>query len=216
MGNVKWLYNQLTKDEFLAVEEVGAWKDRGRPGAFEPYAVLMHHTGAKSTTENPAPSQQTVIDGRPDLAGPLCHVLIGRDGICRLIAGGRANHAGAAAASGPMPATNDGNALYVGIEVDYAPQANYFQGPSLKQYQASWQAAAAIVVRFDKGPRWVRYHAETSLTGKWDPAPPQDTLKPPFPGPKKFRTKVTWWIDNYWTPTAAGGTPGVTPDDNPD
>jgi len=214
MGDVGWLYRRLRQDEFLAVEPIGEWESRYRPGTFSPRGVLMHHTGFKSTRQTPAPARQTVIDGRPDLSGPLCHVLIGRDGIVRLIAAGRANHAGVARASGPLPA-GDGNTLYVGIEVDYAPQDSYFQEPSVEQYQASWQAAAAIVTRLGHGARYVRYHRETSTTGKWDPGPPQDGDGWRFPPPRRFRRKVAWWIDNYWTPQLRGITPRVTPDDAP-
>lgn len=214
MGHVDWLYHRLRGDEFLAVDRVGAWKDRGRPGSFAPRGVLLHHTGVKSMKATPAPALHSVIHGRPDLTGPLCHVLVGRDGICRIIAAGRANHAGTAVASGPMPA-GDGNTLYVGIEVDYAPQADFFQGPSAEQYQASWQAAAAIVTRLGHGARHVRYHRETSITGKWDPGRPRNADTGPFPSPRHFRDKVAWWIDNYWTPRLVGRTTLVTPDDAP-
>src|SRR5215471_5383743 len=115
-----WLADAL-RAEGVTVSEQSGWKSRGRPsstGAFQPSGVLWHHTGTRSSTSNPAPTLNTLINGRSDLPGPLCHVSPGYDGVARVIAAGRANHAGTAVASGPMPG-GDGNALYVGLEIDY-------------------------------------------------------------------------------------------------
>ena len=114
-----WLARRLT-NAGLRVAEVDGWRTAGRPGAFAPRGVLIHHTaGARSSANNPAPSLSTVINGRSDLAGPLCQVLVDYNGVCWVVAAGRTNNAGAAKVSGPLPATSDGNALYVGIEIDY-------------------------------------------------------------------------------------------------
>ena len=58
------------------------------------------------------------VNGRPDLPGPLAHVVIGYDGVCHVIAAGRANHAGESNGNGPL-ATGDVNAQLVGAEIDY-------------------------------------------------------------------------------------------------
>lgn len=189
MADATWLARRLYGDEFLAVGERPGWRTRGRPGSFSPYGVLMHHTGARSSRANPTPSMNTVINGRPDLPGPLCHLLVGYDGVVHIIAAGRTNHAGDAKASGPMPA-GDGNAMYIGIEVDYAPQLN--QTPSAAQVNAAMEAAAAVITHLGHGQTYVRAHLETSRTGKWDPGGD-------FPTPAQFRSKVGWWISNYWT-----------------
>lgn len=60
---------------------------------FRPQATLMHHTAAPQGTGN-APSLDVVRFGRSDLDGPLCHILIGRDGTIFAITDGYANHAG--------------------------------------------------------------------------------------------------------------------------
>lgn len=169
MSRILWLADRL-RYASLQVKVVDGWKDRGRPpstGTLEPRGVLLHHTaGAKATDSNPHPSLQTVIHGRSDLPGPLCHVLIDRHGICWVIAAGRANHAGWAKASGPLP-EGDGNSLYVGIEIDYNPN---YQAANAAQRGAACNAAAAIVSKLGHGRRYVRAHKETSVTGKIDPS----------------------------------------------
>lgn len=75
----------------LKVVEVDGWRTRGSED-FDPRGSVDHHTaGGRSGN---APSLGICINGRPDLPGPLCHVLIGRDNTCYVIAAGRANHAG--------------------------------------------------------------------------------------------------------------------------
>ncbi|GAB2694151.1 peptidoglycan recognition protein family protein [Thalassiella azotivora] len=168
MAEIEWLARRL-RNAGLDVRTVDGWKDRGRPpstGTFNPRGVLLHHTAAGlATTSNPHPARWTVINGRSDLPGPLCHVLVDFNGVCHVIAAGRANHAGWARASGPLP-EGDGNSLYVGIEIDYDPRV---QAASPAQKQASLKAAAAIVTRLGHGRRYVRAHKETSVTGKIDP-----------------------------------------------
>ncbi len=166
-----WLARRL-RNGGLRVGEVDGWRDRGRPGAFAPQGVLIHHTaGARASDANPNPSLSTVINGRSDLPGPLAQVLVGYDGVCWVVAAGRTNNAGAANASGPLPATSDGNALYVGIEIDYRvnPDGSFNQNPSAIQKGAAIVAAAAIVTKLGHGHRYVRGHKETSTTGKIDP-----------------------------------------------
>lgn len=75
----------------LKVVEVAGWKTRGST-SFNPRGSVDHHT-AGSRNGN-APSLNICINGRSDLPGPLCHVLIGRDNTCFVVAAGRANHAG--------------------------------------------------------------------------------------------------------------------------
>jgi N-acetylmuramoyl-L-alanine amidase len=131
------------RQEGLQVIECSGWKSRGRPsstGNFNPSGVLWHHTGTTSSMTNPAPTLNTLINGRSDLPGPLCHASPGYDGKIRVVAAGRANHAGTAEASGPVPG-GDGNAIYVGLEIDY----NGTQPMSLAQYECAIGAAAAIL-----------------------------------------------------------------------
>jgi len=90
------------------VVEIDGWRTRGSD-TFSPRGSVDHHT-AGSRVGN-APSLGICINGREDLPGPLCHVLIGRDLTCYVIAAGRANHAGAGGWNGLV-----GNSSVFGIE----------------------------------------------------------------------------------------------------
>lgn len=67
------------------------WRTRGAAD-FSPQGIMLHHTAGALNGD--APSLGTCIHGRPDLAGPLCHILLARSGKVHLIAARRANHAG--------------------------------------------------------------------------------------------------------------------------
>lgn len=91
MGRVLWLADVL-RDAGLTVVENPGWKQRGTEG-LSPLYQLFHHT-ASSPRGGLHPSRNVVVNGRRDLAGPLCNVLVWRDGTCEVIASGVANHAG--------------------------------------------------------------------------------------------------------------------------
>jgi hypothetical protein len=74
----------------VRVTEVGGWTTRGR-SRFEPRAVVCHWTAAPSSVTS------LLIHGRPGIPGPLCNFeVLPRDGGVRLVAAGKANHAGVA------------------------------------------------------------------------------------------------------------------------
>ncbi|HEY7031573.1 MAG TPA: N-acetylmuramoyl-L-alanine amidase [Thermomicrobiales bacterium] len=160
-----WLADALRAEGCKVVEESG-WKNRGRPsstGAFNPYGVLWHHTGTKASTSNPAPTLRTVINGRADLPGPLCQVLIDYNGVCHVVAAGRANHAGQCGGFPPFPA-GDGNAQMIGFEIDY----DGTQPMSDAQRDAATRASAACLKKWHRDDEYACRHQETSTTGKWD------------------------------------------------
>ena len=97
----------------LIVEEQPGWQSRGKSDGFSPSGVMWHHTAAPLGKD--APSLNIVTNGRSDLPGPLCHVLITRSNICIVIASGRANHAGTGAWQG---VSDRGNSTMYGIEVE--------------------------------------------------------------------------------------------------
>jgi len=156
----------------LTVVEIPGWKARTRPastGGFAPAGNLWHHTGASdrdphSMADDFDYAVWLATKGRNDLPPSLCQVSVGRDGTCYVCAAGRANHAGKAKASGPIPA-GDGNELYVGWEC----QNNGTEGWSPEQYEAMVIGGAATSRHYAWGARANRAHKETSVTGKWDP-----------------------------------------------
>lgn len=161
-----WLVDVL-RAAGLNVHETEGWRDRaaeGRPPA--PIGVLQHHTATRTTPQKPAPTLDMCINGRSDLDGPLCQALIGLDGAIHLVAAGRANHAGEAKASGPMPAAGSGNDIYIGFEWDYH---GVEQHPSREQYDAAVRATAAVLRHLRVPAEHTRGHKETSVTGKIDP-----------------------------------------------
>ena len=167
---IPWLIDVLREAGVPVVEE-GNWRDRSVGGAFDPIGVLWHHTAARSSPANPAPSVGIVINGRPDLVGPLCHALVDYNGVFHLIAAGRANHAGEARASGPIPA-GDGNTMLIGWEIDYEgdPSKASPQHMTDAQYQNSVAATGAVLRQLGRDASYARGHRETSVTGKPDPA----------------------------------------------
>ncbi|WP_344677218.1 N-acetylmuramoyl-L-alanine amidase [Saccharopolyspora taberi] len=170
-----WLADVL-RGAGLHVVETPGWRERTSPYAgalpWEPVGVLEHHTATTASYERPAPTVDLCVRGRPDLAGPLCHGVIGYDGVVHLISAGRANHAGQAKASGPCPA-GDGNTLYVGFEWDYQ---GVNQGPSPEQYAAAVRATRAVLDHLGLSAEHARGHKETSVTGKIDPGRVDMTL----------------------------------------
>lgn len=92
----------------LVVVEVAGWQTRGSE-TFHPRGSVDHHTaGPKSGN---SPSLTICINGRPDLAGPLCNVYIARDNTVYVVAAGRANHAGTGSYKGLS-----GNSNVYGVE----------------------------------------------------------------------------------------------------
>lgn len=161
---ITWLADVLQAGGCM-VKTYEGWLTRGRPtGDFDPFGVLIHHTGTATSMTRPAPTVPMCIKGRPDLPGPLCHVVIGFDGLCHVIAAGRANHAGTNKGSGPI-AAGDGNAQMIGFEVDYSGS----QAMSPVQFDAMVKASAAVLKKLGKNESFARGHKETSTSGKWDP-----------------------------------------------
>ncbi len=86
---------QTLTDAGVNVAPVDGWEKRGRLG-LAPQGVMVHHTAGPKTGD--AASLSVCVNGRPGLSGPLCHILLGRDGTAHLVAANIANHAGQGAA----------------------------------------------------------------------------------------------------------------------
>lgn len=110
-----WLPKAL-RAEGLTVRVVKGWQTRGREGTFQPKKVMFHHTASSPSGGN-VPALGICTNGRVDLPGPLCNVLVGRDGTCYVVAAGRCNHAGAGGPFQEIP-RDSGNAYMMGVEVE--------------------------------------------------------------------------------------------------
>jgi len=75
----------------LRVEVVPGAERRGST-AFNPGGKVGHHTAGARTGDRP--SLALCVNGRRDLAGPLCNDFLTRAGVDVIVATGRANHAG--------------------------------------------------------------------------------------------------------------------------
>lgn len=147
----------------LPVVEVAGWRTRGRDGRFNPRGTLVHHTGTGPSTSSSA-VVSLLVKGRPDLAGPLCQLGLDRDGTVYVIAAGRGNHAGKSKAFAGVPA-GDGNELWLGIEAFNSGS----EGWGLVQLLAYHRLCAALADGYGWPRARTAAHAETSVTGKWDP-----------------------------------------------
>lgn len=122
----------------LRVVEVDGWQTRGHGGMGLIKGVMWHHTvGSKNGT---MPSLSVLINGRPDLRGPLCNMGLGRDGTWYMVAAGLAYHAG----PGNWYGVTNGNANMIGIE---AENTGYPTDPWPEIQLRSWRLGSAALAR---------------------------------------------------------------------
>jgi Putative peptidoglycan binding domain/N-acetylmuramoyl-L-alanine amidase len=137
----------ILKARGIKVTEVSGWTTRGR-STFEPRAVVCHWTVA---TRSITPTLVHGRGGSKPVPGPLCNfeVLPGGDGV-KLIAAGKANHAGSAR-------NGFTNSVSFGIEAAGPPIGR----DEMRVYHAL-VAAICKVYGFPVGQR-VRDHHEVAL-----------------------------------------------------
>jgi len=109
--SLTWLAEVL-EDAGLKVAEQPGWRTRGRGDVGTIRGVMCHHTAGP--LHGIMPSLGIVTNGRPDLAGPLAQLCLGRDGTFFVVAAGRANHAG----MGNWQGITSGNSSFIGIEAE--------------------------------------------------------------------------------------------------
>lgn len=155
------------------------WETRGNGYTLTPVGVIVHHTATPSSIANPFPSRRVLRDGRSNLAGPLCNSAGPADGSVHIMAAQAANHAGASGgrSMGPLPVTTLFNPRVWGHEIDYAGTVPMLAG----QYRAAVLWSAALLQAMTEAGliplayvERVRAHAETSITGKFDPGYARD------------------------------------------
>lgn len=116
----------------LPVLEESGWRTRGHGQMAAVRCVVLHHTAGPSSGD--APSLRVVRDGRPDLRGPLSHLVLARSGAVHVVAAGLCWHTGATHESW------QGNATAIGIEAEHTGTGPW---PAV-QYDAYVRLARAL------------------------------------------------------------------------
>lgn len=153
----------------ILVREAGGWQSRGNGQTSAYEGGLVHHTATGYGIALPGTGVgNLLINGRPDLRGPLCNYAGNDDGSITVIAAHPANHAGASGgrSMGPLPVTSLFNRRVMGLEIVY-PGTSPMRDVQFRSALV-WAKAVADVCGGGNIER-VRAHAETSITGKWDP-----------------------------------------------
>ena len=83
--SLTWLPTVL-KDRGLKVALTDGWENRGHGDIGKIVGVICHHTATPGKKAN-MPTLKTLIQGRPDLSGPLAQLGLGRDGTYYVVAG---------------------------------------------------------------------------------------------------------------------------------
>ncbi len=181
MSTLTWMADAFRKNG-LRVREVEGWKSRGRPGTFAPRGVIFHHT-ASNRHGGSAASLGTCLHGRPGITGPLCNVLVARDGTVHLIAAGRANHAGKGGPFRNIP-RDSGNAFLAGVEVENDGVGEKWTPELLQTCDVVF---ATLLLGLQRQAVWLIGHKEWAPGRKIDPARTDAGL----PGMDKVRARVT-------------------------
>jgi hypothetical protein len=163
---VTWLPDVLRAAGLEVVEEPG-WRGRGKEMSGL-LGIIGHHTACGPVGN--CPSTHILINGRPDLPGPLAQLQLCRSGHYHCIADGKANHAGAGAWH--SIATAIGNAGLLGIEAEN--QGNGSDWWPYVQMDAYVRGVAAILahVRLPANRFATHYEWATPAGRKVDPRGP--------------------------------------------
>lgn len=161
--SLTWL-PEVLESAGLKVAEQPGWRTRGHGDMGTVRGVMCHHTaGPKNGI---MPSLGIVTNGRPDLAGPLAQLCLGRDGTYFIVAAGRAFHAG----PGQWEGITSGNSSFIGIEAENTGLANDHPWPDV-QMDAYARGVAAILKRIGAQPIMAVAHLEYSLPAGRKPDP---------------------------------------------
>jgi len=152
--SLTWL-PEVLEDAGLKVAEQPGWRTRGRGGMDVVKGVICHHTCGAA--HGIMPSLGVITDGRPDLAGPLAQLGLGRDGTFFVVAAGRCNHAG----RGMWQNLGTGNSSFIGIEAENTGSANDPWPPV--QLDAYRRGVAAILKKIGANAIMCCGHKEYAL-----------------------------------------------------
>jgi hypothetical protein len=132
------------------------------------------------------------INGRSDLPGPLCHVVLAPDGTCHVVAAKKANHAG----KGEWRGLTDGNGSFYGIEAIH--NGNRATPWPAEQMAAFVLAAAALCHLGGFNAGMVAAHREYALPKGRKPDPVGIDMN-------WFRGRVTSWLNRWARPPEPKG-----------
>lgn len=154
----------------LKVVEIAGWKTRGYAGQslYRVDGHIFHHTASNQSSGLDAVTLNLCVNGRSDLPGPLCQLLLGRSGTVYVIAGGLANHAGPGSVGGSY--RDVGNYYFLGTEMESDGVSNDW---TPAQLEAMPHLGAAIEIGYGNGNTEDFYqvgHKEYSSMGKIDPS----------------------------------------------
>ncbi|MBB3038947.1 peptidoglycan recognition protein family protein [Hoyosella altamirensis] len=164
IGNLWWLADALREEGLQVVEQPG-WRQRGHGEYRDIRGVMCHHTAGGGPND-----WQVVLNGRPDLPGPLSNLVLEKDGTYRVIASGVCWHAGRG--SWPGWPTDNANWHVIGIEAVSrgVPDAQGRYDWTPEQLDAYVRGCAVLARRAGFPVRNVVGHKEYSSEGKIDPA----------------------------------------------
>jgi peptidoglycan hydrolase-like protein with peptidoglycan-binding domain len=113
----------------------------GRPYAFTPKGIMLHHTAGKYPTD-----LRIVTNGVGAVEGPASQLYLAPDGTWHVVSIGRANHAGVGRFSSPQldVPTNKGNQYLIGLEVSSLGTSDI----GGKQYAAMVRGVAALLLLY--------------------------------------------------------------------
>ena len=183
-----WL-PQVLRDAGLEVLEHAGWQSRGHGEMGAVQGVLCHHTCGP--LHGDLPDINVLVDGRPDLGGPLCNLGLGRSGKYYMIAAGAGWHAG----KGNWQGVTAGNTHLIGIEAENTGET---KGPRAEpwpavQMDAYRRGCAAILAHVGAKPIMVAGHKEYALPKGRKDDPSFDMVA--------FRASVAKIMDQTITPT---------------
>jgi hypothetical protein len=185
----------------LQVIEVPGWQNRGHGDEGHVLGVLCHHTCGP--LHGDLPDLKVLVDGRPDLGGPLCNLGLGRTGTYYMIAAGKGWHAGA----GNWLGITDGNAHLIGIEAENAGTDDKQGHPTDPwpdvQMDAYKRGVAAILRHIGAHPAMCAAHKEYAL--------PHGRKDDPNFDMAAFRADVAKLMGAPAAPAVASAAPAVAP-----
>jgi hypothetical protein len=160
--SLTWL-REVLEEAGLKVAEQPDWQNRGHGDMGPIRGVICHHTGSvgKAILTQNMPTLGVVTQGRADLAGPLAHLCLGRDGTFYVIAAGRCYHAG----PGNWRGVTSGNSNFIGIEAENTGQKSgeYADPWPVVQMDAYRRGVAAILKKIGADAAMCCGHKEYRL-----------------------------------------------------